>query len=298
MAQADRFQSFFDGSGVTFSEHSTEAAPGGRPVALLRNPDGPDLVGRAGLGEEIRFLETARGGSPVFVCYYTENTPYEDLANRLRESLDRFGLKHRIEPIPSRGSWVANTGLKAEFIERMWQEADGPICWVDADAELLRLPGFLQENPFDYAVVRRNGWYDISSFVYFGKTPAAGRLISDWARLCRDNHHIWDQVLLTLAWYRTAQTEQLSSLWLNDGIFRFPRPWLRDVRDRLFYYPSGRKIRPFVDQKQASRSLKSFVNASKPTEGELGSDDIGPAFRKALSGYDFGFQADAESIFR
>lgn len=63
------------------------------------------------------------------------------------------------------------------------------------------------------------------------------------------------------------------NLWLNDGIFRFPRPWLRNLRDRLLYYPSKRKVRLFIDQKQASRRLKAFIDGAGKREGELGSDD-------------------------
>ncbi len=92
------------------------------------------------LETEIDLLETSRQNPPLFVSFYTEKTPYEALAEELRNSLDRFNLPHRIEPVPSRGSWVANTGLKAEAILRCWQESESPICWIDADAEILRVP--------------------------------------------------------------------------------------------------------------------------------------------------------------
>ncbi len=269
----------------------------GRVIAHLREPETGDHVACADLPHEIDLLEMPRGKPPLFVSYFTENTPYEALAARLRASLDRLGLPHRIEGIPSRGSWVANTGLKAGFIERVWQGSDGPICWIDADAEMLRVPHVVFDNPFDFAIVRRHGWYDISSFVYLGKSDAAGRLVSDWARICREHPNVWDQVLLTLAWHRTARDTAMASLWLNDGIFRFPRPRVRDLRDQFLYYPFKRKIRPFVDQKQASRNLKSFIDASKKRPDEFGSDDVAAAFRQALVQYDFGFDARIETIF-
>ena len=250
----------------------------------------------APLETEIEFLETPRKTPPLFVSYYTENTPYEALAVELRASLDRFGLPHRIEPVPSRGSWVANTGLKSETILRAWQESERPICWIDADAEVLRVPYVVFDNPFDISMVRRHGWYDISGFVYFGKSVAAERLITCWAQLCRENRDIWDQVLLTLAWYKVAGDAALSSLWFHDGIFRWPRSRIRDWRDRVLYYPFKRKIRPFVFQKQASRSLKKFVNDSKAKDSELGSDDMSVEFRDALQRYDFTFAARRETI--
>lgn len=257
----------------------------------------PDQVAFSTLAEEIELLNRKRGNAPLFVSYYTTDTPYEALANQLRKSLDRFNLPHRIEAIASRGSWVANTGLKSKFIEKVWNETDGPICWIDADAEILRPPNFVFGNPFDIAMVRRHGWYDMAGFVYINKSDPAGRLVREWSRLCETNHHVWDQVLLTTAWYRTARETGLSSMFLNDGIFRFPRPWARDVRDKLFYYPSKKKIRPFIDQKQASRKLKAFVDASQKKVNERGSDDIGKDFREALSTFDFNHIIDVDRVF-
>lgn len=268
-----------------------------RIVAHLRQPDGEDRVCTARLADEIALLEAPHGAPPLFVSYYTADTPYEALANDLRASLDRFDLPHRIEPIASRGSWVANTGLKARFIETVWAEAEGPICWIDADAAVLRPPAFLCQNPFDIAFVRRKGWEDLSGFLYLNKTAAAGRIVAEWSRLCATNPQVWDQVLLSLAWFTVARTEAVASQWLHPGIFRFPRPWIRDLRDRVFYYPFRRKIRPFIDQKQASRALKTFVNASAGTRDELGTDNLTDAYRAALLSYDFSFDARIETIF-
>ncbi len=273
------------------------AAPAGRVIAHLRRPRDGDLVCDADLRAEIAMLEAPRGRPPLFVSYYTPDTPYEALAADLRASLDRFDLPHRIEPIASRGSWVANTGIKARFVERVWAESDGPICWLDADAAILRPPGFVCDNPFDIAQVRRRGWEDLSGFLYLSKSDAAGRIVAEWSRLCGLYPQAWDQTMLSLAWYTVAKDHALASLWLNAGVFRFPRSAIRDLRDRLFYYPFRRKIRPFIDQKQASRTLKAFVNASSAPREERGSDDLTEAFRQALAHYDFSFDARFETIF-
>lgn len=269
---------------------------GQRVIAHRRACGETDQISCCSLNAEVKLLDCKEGEAPLFVSYFTKDTPYETLANHLRISFDRFNLPHRIEAIESRGSWVANTGLKSTFIEKAWKESDRPICWVDADAEILRTPNFVFGNPFDIAMVRRHGWYDISSFVYLNKSEAAGRLVTEWARLCEENPHVWDQVLLTLAWYRTVREGELSSLFLNEGIFRFPRPWIRDARDKLFYYPTKRKIRPFINQKQASRQLKVFVNSSKKNVNERGSDDIIQSFRQTLSNYDFRNSMEVDQI--
>ena len=290
-----RTKEFLSAAGIGWAKAGTRAQQG-RTIAHIRDPDRYDEIATGSLATEIEFLETPRKTPPLFVSCYTEDTPYEALAGELCRSLDRHGLPHRIDPVRSRGNWVANVNLKAETIMRAWNESSCPICWIDADAELLRLPYAVFDNPFDIAMVRRQGWSDLSFFVYFGKSDATGKLIEVWTSLCRDNPDVWDQVLLTLAWYRTARSTALTSLWLHDGIFRFPRPRIRDWRDRIFYYPYKRKVRPSVAQKQASRHLKAFVNVAKEETVEFGSHDINSGFREMLHQYDFTFDACRNTI--
>ena len=295
LTHISRIKGFLSAAGISWTKVGAKVRQE-RTIAYIHNPDLHNEIATGSLAAEIEFLETPRKTPPLFISCYTEDTPYEALASELCVSLDRLGLPHRIDPVRSRGSWVANAGLKAETIMRAWQESDGPVCWIDADAELLRLPYAVFDNPFDIAMVRRQGWSDLSGFVYFGRSDAAGRLIEVWTNLCRVNPDIWDQVLLTLAWYRTARSTALTSLWMHDGIFRFPRPRIRDWRDRIFYYPSRRKVRPFVAQKQASRHLKAFVDSAKEKASEFGSQDVNPAFREALQHYDFSFDACCKTI--
>ncbi|VDS07340.1 hypothetical protein PARHAE_00515 [Paracoccus haematequi] len=272
------------------------ADPQGRIVAHLRRPGAVDLACTADLRGEIALYETPQGEPPLFVSYYTTDTPYEGLAADLRASLDHHHLPHRIQPVASRGSWVANTGLKARVIQAAWQDSGRPVCWIDADAAILRPPAFLMGNPFDVAFVRRQGWEDISYLIYLNTSPAVGRLLAEWVRLCDEYPHVWDQVLFSLAWFRTARDTDLASQWLNSGISRTPRPWIRDLRDRILHYPSGRKIRPFIDQKQASRQLKAYVNASARHRDEIGTDDLSAGYRAALKGYDFSFDPRLEAV--
>ena len=263
-----------------------------RIVAHIRDLSSQDSFALGTLDEEIDFLENRHINPPMFVSYFTENTIYEKLADDLSNSLSRFSLPKSIFSVKSRGSWVANTCLKSEIILKAWKESNTAICWVDADAEIIRVPYFVYDSPFDIAIVRRNGYLDLSGFIYLSKSDVISTLLNKWVDLCHNNHNVWDQVLLTLAWYQTAQNNSISSLWLSDGIFRFPRSRLRDLRDKMFYYPFNRKIRPFISQKQASRKTK--VNKGP---NEYSSFDINSNFKTALKNYDFTLKADVKSIF-
>lgn len=288
---------YMAGAGLSFGPlPDARASQRGRIVAHLRRPGAVDLTCAADLKQEIALYETPQGEPPLFVSYYTTDTPYEALATDLRASLDRHGLPHRIVPVASKGSWVANTGVKARVIEAAWRESGRPICWIDADAAILRPPTFLMGNPFDIAFVRRAGWEDISYLIYLNTTEAAGKVLEEWVRLCDEHPNVWDQVLFSLAWFRTARDTALATQWLNGGVSRIPRPKIRDLRDQILYYPFGRKIRPFIDQKQASRRLKAYMNASARPKDEIGSDDLSPGYRAALAEYDFSFDPQLHAV--
>src|SRR5690606_11538646 len=82
---------------------STHLSPEGRVIAHSSAPEAQNLYTIQSLKDEIALLDSARGEPPLFVSYYTKNTPYEALADQLRKSLDRFRLPHRIEAIDSLG---------------------------------------------------------------------------------------------------------------------------------------------------------------------------------------------------
>ncbi len=271
----------------------------GREIAHIRCPHGTDTVAVARLKKEIDFLEAQRNGTPpLFVSYFTENSLYESLGDKLRISLETRNLPHRIVPMQSTGSWVGDTNLKAQVMEKIWHQSASPVCWIDADAEIMRIPNVVFDNPFDLAVVRRDGWNDLSGFVYVGKTASAQRFISLWSKLSRHHSKVWDQVLFSIAWYQVAKREPFASLWINDGFFRFPRPPIRDLRDRLLYYPFKTKVRPFVNQKQASRDYeRSRVPDTHGHDREFGSDHVSVAFRRALIHHDFAFDAQMHTVF-
>ncbi|KXF77480.1 hypothetical protein ATN84_08890 [Paramesorhizobium deserti] len=200
---------------------------------------------------------------PVIVSYYTANTTYEVLAAKLRKSAERLGLDTIIEPRLPRSSWVENCAVKANFIKDVWRRSERPICWVDADAELLRLPHELADIQSDFAVVKREGWNFYGGQIFFGKSEAAEQLIDRWAAYCSDYPLIWDQVSLGYAWWDLSLARDMNSIWLDENIFskasrQSLKTWLRRRLTRAAFFHA-----------QESRRSR------KPGESkEFGSDDI------------------------
>ncbi len=128
------------------------------------------------------------------ISYYTESTPYEREAERLRKSLDRVGMSHVIEPAPDQGDWQRNIFYKPAFITAARHQMAGPILWIDVDA-------FVHENceayfeglqiNYDFAAhwfqgpsggrdfTRNDNWF-LSGTVWLNDTPAAMQLCRAW----------------------------------------------------------------------------------------------------------------------
>ena len=151
---------------------------------------------------------------PAFVCFYTPE--YEDEASRLRYTLDSRGITdYTIKKMKSRGSWVANTNMKAAFVEDQLRAWEKPIVWLDADARVRRLPTllaslatghqpdiayFLIPKVFDrqpakcpWNLKRYGGGAVAGGTLYFGHSPRAFELIDRWKALSEKRPDRWEQ---------------------------------------------------------------------------------------------------------
>lgn len=126
----------------------------------------------------------------LFVNCHTDN--YSETAQRLIESLEKFGLEHDIETYQDRGSWVENCSYKAEFIKKMHQR-HGRIVWLDADAVVKKEPALFKSLRTDIAFHRFKGKELLSGTLFFNDTEAAERVISAWVEKNQENPDKWDQ---------------------------------------------------------------------------------------------------------
>lgn len=120
---------------------------------------------------------------PVFCCFYTIDTIYEQEAARLRQSLDVLGLRHDMRPVDSLGSWALNAGMTADFIHLMLDEHDGPIVYINADAVVWSMPYLLAAlDPVDHdiAVHYRRGVEMLNGTIWLGNTRKCRDTIDDY----------------------------------------------------------------------------------------------------------------------
>lgn len=133
----------------------------------------------------------------LLVTAYTPG--YADLADRLAASARAYGAELIAVPYDSCGDWARNGHVKPGVVMRCMLEArrEVPVCWVDADAEIVAKPDGLDSLAGDLAVAAlQNGQETLSGTVWFAPTPAALYVLAAWQDACRSSSCIWDQSAL------------------------------------------------------------------------------------------------------
>ena len=93
------------------------------------------------------------------ISYATKNTPYERiLASKLLPSVRLWKLDYDIQLVPNLGSWQKNTSYKAQFIYEMLIKHKKDVCFLDADAQILKYPELLFNLPECTLAAHLNDW--------------------------------------------------------------------------------------------------------------------------------------------
>lgn len=136
---------------------------------------------------------------PIYVAFYTIDTPYEEEVKKLENSLKKFHLPYDIQGVPNLGSWQKNTQYKAVFLQEILNKyPDRAVVYLDADAVVQQYPQLFDELDCDFAVHH----YDnkklptpelLSGTLYFGPTEKAKMLVKLWIETNKKFPEIWDQ---------------------------------------------------------------------------------------------------------
>lgn len=196
--------------------------------------------------------------TPLYISYFTRDTPYESEAAELAVTLRQFGLPHDIQGIDARGSWNANAGHKPTFIRDMMLQYDGrPLVFLDADARVVKPPvlfGEINRGGFDFAAHWLNDHELISACLYFAPTRPAWELVRKWQAevAANPNQSTADQACL--------QAVVENSPGLNQ--YRLPPTynWISGGRDCDISEQMYGKMEPTIVQTQASRRFRKTVS--------------------------------------
>lgn len=187
---------------------------------------------------------------PIVVCYFTINTMYEQEVRNLKESLNKYKISYKIYGIFSFGTWLHNTGYKAEFMQIMMKKFDVPLIWLDADSIVNRTPILFTDfkKKDVHCCVRIRG--DIktpnlhSAIIYFNNDNKGKQIIEDWVYQCKINmYKVWDQMCLEYVYIKDPKLFEL-----------FPRPYAKKSKK------SGKRV---IAQKQISNISIDTIDKNK-----------------------------------
>jgi hypothetical protein len=128
------------------------------------------------------------------ISYHTDldgSDYYRDCAARFVSALNRLGLDHSVQAVPSQGSYAANCRYKPMFIQANLCEQRRPVLWIDVDSEIHQdLRDFRElAADVDVALVSPNGTLESAkaSPLYFNRTVPAMHLLSQWVARIADH---------------------------------------------------------------------------------------------------------------
>lgn len=109
------------------------------------------------------------------MVFFTAVTPdYRELGEKWGQSCLDMDLRVHVQPVTLRSSWKETEREKPQWILRQLMEIREPVCWCDADTEIVRLPSLLLNHHFDFAAY--NWCADQNNSVAHGFDPQKCRI--------------------------------------------------------------------------------------------------------------------------
>lgn len=190
--------------------------------------------------------------SPVVICFYTLDTPYEQEVLNLINSCKKWGVELCVEGILSQGGWEANCNYKPIFILQKLKELKRPVFWADADSVFLQKPSFDQFFSCDISVRKMEIFendprYTFNTASFFANyTSEAINFLEKWADICRKepNTAYFDQLTLHALLTRSDYTLSLYPMPISYcKIFDIDSFFLNDADVVLEQTQASRKYR-------------------------------------------------------
>lgn len=183
------------------------------------------------------------------VSFYTEDTPYEDLAHTFRESAESVGLDPLVFKAKNLGNWALNCSQKAGIIYQAYQMyPDDRILYVDIDATFEKYPLEIENHDTEFDIgfhkIRNNEL--LSGTLVFNHTFKACLLLRKWVQASKEHSTIWDQKILA----RVVDANSLKIYHLGPALC-----YIFDISKRL--YPD---VDPIILHHQASRRYRRAIN--------------------------------------
>ena len=198
----------------------------------------------------------------MIVGYYTVNTPYEEEAKNLLESLNRLGINHDISGVKTLGNWQANTRFKAGFmLDMLNKHPKYRLLYVDVDAVVHLSPDLFKNYHCDIAV----RWQDfrwrknecLSGTIYMENNERTKRICELWRDI---NVNEGNESNRMEQWNLDTVINKMKEEDPNFTYKNLPPEYTMIFDSMRGMYPN---ITPVIEHFQASRRFKKDVNENQ-----------------------------------
>lgn len=144
------------------------------------------------------------------ISFYTKN--YTDIVATLIKSLEAFKIPYDIELLPNKGSWKKNTFQKIPFIIKKLKQCNGPLVWLDADAEIIQYPKLFDEvgdalMAGVYSPLKGDLHEFISNAMYFVPSKEVFDYLAEVNKFIKDFPHAYDRKMVGEQFYMQSVLE-------------------------------------------------------------------------------------------
>ena len=194
----------------------------------------------------------------MVVGYYTVNTPYEEEAQNLLQSLNKLKVNHDIIGVKTLGNWQANTRFKAGFmLDMLIKWPNHRLLYVDVDAVVHKSPDLFKNYSCDIAV----RWQD---FRWRKNECLSGTIYMENNERTKRICELWRDINVTEGNYSNRMEQWNLDTVINqmkeDPNFSYknlPPEYTMIFDSMRGMYPN---INPVIEHFQASRRFKKDVN--------------------------------------
>ena len=198
----------------------------------------------------------------MIVGYYTVNTPYEEEAQNLINSLTKLGMSKDIVGVNNLGNWQANTRFKAGFmLDMLLKYPNHRLVYIDCDAVMHKVPILFKNYDCDIAV----RWQDfrwrenecLSGTIYMANNHKTQRLCRLWRDVNANEGNDTDRME---QWNLDTVIQQMKTEDPSFKVNNLPPEYTFIFDSMKTLYPHAV---PIIEHFQASRRFKHEVNKNK-----------------------------------
>jgi hypothetical protein len=168
----------------------------------------------------------------LFISFYTPNGRYPNLAQQLKDSLEKHDLEYEIDLLDSFDSWLAGVDNKAKFIKQKLLQHKKTVVWLDIDTEVKKYPDALfgpeELALFNWFAVDKHVLQRQSGFPYdpFTDDLLNGGAVSKWSYNadCVALLDLWQEKLKTLP--HNTDDQMLDVAWRDFDKNKLTFKWL------------------------------------------------------------------------